>query len=190
MNEKYLRQEIDSLKEIVKKLANYIKVTDYENYRRVNQHLIDYDALDYLKTNQWLREQLEYDHRMMIRARINDDFLEFCRYANLQIELMIDVFIKVLEERQEIEVERGEYNELTKIIKDTKEYKGTNWEKLNFCLDLINLNENINIKDTIIKVMKIRNIASHRDCILQEDDDSNKKIIRADIIKRIESKLK
>ena len=40
----------------------------------------------------------------MIRAKIKDDFHEFCRFAYLQIELMIDVFIKEKKSLNQIDV--------------------------------------------------------------------------------------
>ena len=98
MSEQEMSQKIDDIKELLVKIENYIKVTDYEGYRQVNKLLqsIDYSSLDYLrkKENSDLKEQLNYDCRMMIRARMKDDFSEFCRYAALQIELLMDEFMK------------------------------------------------------------------------------------------------
>ena len=137
--EENLSKEIEHLKEKITKLENYIKVNDYEDYNNVHKYIsfIDYFALDYIKKHEWLGKQLNFDYRMMVRARIKNDFLEFCRYAYLQIELMIDVFITEQERRGEITVERNEYNEI-KVFKDKNNntYEGSK-RKLEFCLQLI-----------------------------------------------------
>ncbi|MBD2730818.1 hypothetical protein H6G96_32000 [Nostoc sp. FACHB-892] len=165
MMEGDLFKEIENLKEKLSDLENYIKVNDYESYKRVQEYMsiIPYSALDYLKKNEWLRKQLEFDYRMMIRARIDDDFLEFCRYANFQIELMIDVFIKAQEEKGDITIERGDFGEIKSIINHKqKNYGGNNLDKLDFCLDSIGHNKRP-MKEIIRKIVKLRNIASHRD---------------------------
>lgn len=161
-----LSKEIESLKEQINKLKNYIKVNDYQNYQQVQKYMsmISYEDLDYLKKHGGLRKQLEFDYRMMIRARIEDDFLEFCRYANFQIELLIDVFIKAHEQNGNITIEKGKYDEI-KLIKvdDNKYYEGTHLEKLKFCLDTIQMNNKHEIIKVIMNILHLRNIASHRD---------------------------
>ncbi|HLP91312.1 MAG TPA: hypothetical protein VK184_22360 [Nostocaceae cyanobacterium] len=160
-----LLQEIENLKEKLNKLENYIKVSDYETYKRVQQYMsiIDYFTLDFLKKHENLRKQLEFDYRMMVRARIEDDFIEFCRYANFQIELMVDIFIKFQEENGNITIDRGDFDEIKLITdKNQKTYEGTNRKKLDFCLDTIGLNKR-EMKNIIINIMNLRNIASHRD---------------------------
>lgn len=168
-----VENELNQLKEIIKKLENYVKVTGYEEYKRINQYTeeLRYSSVNYLMKHSWLKEQLEFDFRMMLRARIKDDFIEFCRYANLQIELMIDEFIKALENENRIKVKKGNFNEINSIeFNDTransesnaKRYGGTNLEKLDFCLDFMDINDE-RTKEIIKNIMKFRNIASHRD---------------------------
>lgn len=166
----------DKLTEAIEKLdklENYIKVTGYEEYKRINYYTeeIGYSEIDYLKKNKDLREQLEHDFRMMSRARLRDDFLEFCRYATLQIELIIDQFIEELERGGKINIERGEYNKIDSIQYSNQNYKGTNRYKIQFCLDFMRSsskgNENIiaeynQYKDIIDKIFRLRNLASHR----------------------------
>jgi len=76
---------------------------------------------------------------------------------------MIDVFIKVQEEKGDISIERGNFGEI-RLIKtnNQKTYDGTNLQKLEFCLDSIGHNKSP-MKENIKKIMKLRNIASHRD---------------------------
>jgi len=113
---------------------------------------------------------------MMSRARLRDDFIEFCRYAVLQIELMIDEFIRQLEKAGKISVTRGKYhNEIKKIhitnqennAEEKKVYEGGVREKFQFCLDFMDNSVHVDQKSTqsktelIKKIIKLRNLASH-----------------------------
>jgi hypothetical protein len=161
MEANYLK-EIEDLKEKIKKLENYIKVKDYEYYNQVKKYMseIDYYSLDYLKKNLAVREQLEFDYRMMVRARIKNDFLEFCRYADCQIELMVDLLIKSKKYK----------GEMVDLLIKSKKYKGeddnskpNHTEKLEYCLKLIQYNDIENIRETFHKIRDLRNIVSHRE---------------------------
>ncbi len=178
------QKKLEELSKTISKLENYIKVIGYEDYKRINKYIEKsrYSSIDYLNKNTALKEQLEYDFRMMLRAMIKDDFLEFCRYANLQIELMVDEFIKVVDSSdQNITVTRNQWGAIDKIeINDrtegsSKSYKGTNLEKLEFCIDLANITKE-NMKNSIKKIMKLRNIASHRDALGDDVESRIKKI--------------
>ncbi|QHV00597.1 hypothetical protein [Synechocystis sp. CACIAM 05] len=167
MSEKEISQSIDVINELLVKIENYIKVTDYEGYRQVNKLLqsIDYFSLDYLKKaeNSDLKDQLRYDCRMMVRARMKNDFREFCRYASLQVELLIDEFILKMEEFGQIEILDREYDKPTeiKILSKNEQLKIKNiQQKIDFCLASINV---INSNKSISLIFKIRNLGSHRD---------------------------
>ncbi|MFM7573275.1 MAG: hypothetical protein ACKO4S_09115 [Snowella sp.] len=161
MSEQEMSQKIDDIKELLVKIENYIKVTDYEGYRRVNSLLesMDYSSLDYLrqKHNLKLRDQLNYDCRMMVRARMKDDFSEFCRYAALQIEWLMDEFMK----KQNL----ISYDEKNRIRYEYKSENGksveltTVREKIEFCTKFINKE---NLSSTLIDIFTLRNQASHR----------------------------
>lgn len=160
MSEQEMSQKIDDIKELLVKIENYIKVTDYEGYRQVNKLLqsIDYSSLDYLRKeeNSDLIEQLNYDRRMMVRARMKDDFSEFCRYAALQIELLMDEFMKkqgliIRNEKGWIcygcYKENGELHEFT--VRD----------KVKFCTKHIDKGS---LSPIISDIFTLRNQASHR----------------------------
>ena len=161
-----LLKEIESLKEQINKLENYIKVNDYQTYKQVQKYMsmIDHNTLDYLKKNEGLRKQLEFDYRMMIKARIEDDFLEFCRYATFQIELLIDVFIKSQEQYGKISIERGDFGEIKLIrVGGDRTYEGKIMKKLDFCLDSIQIDNKVEIITVIKNIINLRNVVSHRD---------------------------
>ncbi|MEB3122348.1 MAG: hypothetical protein VKL41_14125 [Snowella sp.] len=167
MSEQEMSQKIDDIKELLVKIENYIKVTDYEGYRQVNKLLqsIDYSSLDYLRKeeNSDLIEQLNYDCRMMVRARMKDDFREFCRCASLQVELLLDEFILKMEEFRIIEVLSRENEKPTeiKVLSNNKELKIKSiQQKIDFCLTKINM---LNTNKSISLIFKIRNLGSHRD---------------------------
>lgn len=172
-----------NLEKLVKLIENYIKITGYEEYYKIKRYTknIDYLSIDYLKKNPELREQLEEDFVMMCRARLKDDFIEFCRRATLQIELIIDKFIKELEQAGKISVNRDQSNpniiNSIQISNDNNEYKGYFHNKFDFCLDYIQknmvesyekqeqkiikrLNDN---REIIHNCIELRNRASHRD---------------------------
>jgi hypothetical protein len=109
MDTRKLEEDIRDLKRVIKNLENYIQVLDEETYSRIEREAakIDYSnnqLFPYLRKDSGLREVLEHDCRKMIRAKIKDDFHEFCRFAYLQIELMIDVFIKEKKSLNQIDV--------------------------------------------------------------------------------------
>jgi hypothetical protein len=167
MSQKEISQSIDVIEELLVKIENYIKVTDYEGYHQVNKLLqcINYFSLDYLKKaeNSDLKDQLRYDCRMMVRARMKDDFREFCRYASLQVELLIDEFILKMENFGQIEILNREYEKPTKIkILSNNEQLEIKYiqQKIDFCLATINL---FNPNKSISLIFKIRNLGSHRD---------------------------
>jgi hypothetical protein len=174
MSEQEMSQKIDDIKELLVKIENYIKVTDYEGYRQVNKLLesIDYFSLDYLRKaeNFKLKEQLNNDCHMMVRARIKDDFREFCRYASLQVELLLDEFIIKMENSGRIKVTERIYDnkKISKIKKSDNNQEDNNQEilvetiqqKIDYVLMEIN---KINRYKNVSLVFQVRNFASHRD---------------------------
>jgi len=180
---KNINNKNQNLEELVKIIATYIKITSYEEYNKIKEYTknIDYSQIDYLKENEELREQLEEDCVMMCRARLKDNFIEFCRRATLQIELIIDKFIKELEKSDKISVNRDQKNQhiINSIQVNNDDnipnYKGDFHNKFKFCLNYINIymDENNKYQETIQKLnnnrqiihhsIELRNRASHRD---------------------------
>jgi hypothetical protein len=150
-------------------VTNDIKVTDYEGYRQVNKLLesIDYFPLDYLRKAESfkLKEQLNDDCHMMVRARIKDDFREFCRYASLQVELLLDEFIIKMKNSGRVEITETSYDN-KKIIKIKN--LGNNQEILVETIQqridyvLMTMNK-VNKCKNVSLMFQIRNFASHRD---------------------------
>lgn len=124
--------EIDSSK---------ISIIDYSQYRWLN-----------LPENSDIRKQLEQYNQQSINDIINDDFSEFCRKIYLQIEILLNQFIKKKSGRVK-----------TQNITDSKK------SKLYAFFQEINGNK-VNFKPydydeykTISFIMDIRDVASHGD---------------------------
>ena len=174
MNTRNLEEEMKHLKKVIKNLENYIQVLDEETYSRIEREASkidysDYQLFPYFSKKSIIRKQLEQDFRKMIRAKIKDDFHEFCRFAYLQIELMIDIFIKEKENLNQITVGRQNGKKVSYItsifVKSTGEtYRGEAPQKLKFCCHLIFSHERSeNYQRKIEEIMDNRHFASHRD---------------------------
>lgn len=177
-----LKKQINELQGLLSNLETYIKVVGIEDYKRVMKYNIDYSKVSYLQKNDKLREKLADDCALMVRARCKDDFNEFCRRACLQIELIVDFFIRYQKHRNVIQLEMNPNNNnaiksITIIDRDQK-YEYTRGEKnydflpfsnkLEFCCDMITNDKNIDkvqkIKKTINYLVKNeRDSGSHRD---------------------------
>jgi hypothetical protein len=154
----------EETRELLDNIFNFIKVINYEDYRRIKKYILPYSSYDYFKKNNPLREQLEFDCIMMIRARLQDNFLEFCRYTYLQVEILIDAMIQTKHQKEEIEIEIGDYGQIKglKVKSCGKFYKNT----INFCFQKINLDHQN--RSIIYLVKELRNIVSHRDASIPE----------------------
>ncbi len=157
-----LTQKIQQLEEKTKKLENYIKVFHFEDYQRVNDHMgkLNYLPLDYIKKNSDLKEQLIFYYRMMIRARVKNDFLEYCRFAVLQIELITGHFLTQMETREAIEIERGIYDRIEQVDGKNASYL---IDKVKICLEILQCKNSQEIENVFNNTIKLRNIISHAD---------------------------
>ncbi len=157
-----LTRKIQQLEEKTKKLENYIKVFHFEDYQRVNGHMekLNYLSLDYIKKNSDLKEQLIFYYRMMIRARVKNDFLEYCRFSVLQIELIVGDFLEELEERKEIQIDRGDYDRIEQINGNKAPHL---INKVVFCLQFLECQNKETLKEVFDNIIKLRNIISHAD---------------------------
>lgn len=167
MSDQEIAQKLDQVKKALDKIENYIKVIDCEGYSQVNSLVdsMDYFSLDYLKKNNPLRDKLKEDWQLMIRARIKDDFREFCRRASLQIELLLDELLHKMEDINKIEVLESKYGKISRIkIKETdQEVDVFNiQDRIDYCLNLIATNTGKRYIDVSL-IFKVRNLSSHRD---------------------------
>jgi hypothetical protein len=156
----------------LKKIEDYIKVIDYENYPNITSYLNEADYYSdsrYLKDHPSLSKQLQYDNRMMIRARNRDDFIEFCRCVGLQIELILHNFFLELQHKQpdRFKFEKDKYGDLVSVKFDNDQQEiNTLRKRLDISLKIIqdiSLSKSNKISSVMSNVIKARNIASHRD---------------------------
>lgn len=156
----------------LKKIESYIKVIDYENYPNITNFLDEADYYSdsaYLNNHPSLNKQLQYDNRMMVRARNRGDFIEFCRCVGLQIELILYDFFLELQRKQpdRFIFEKDKYGNLSSVKFDNDEEEiNTLRKKLDVSLKIIkniSLSKSYKISSVVSNVIEARNIASHRD---------------------------
>ena len=124
--------EIDSSK---------ISIIDYYQYRWLN-----------LPENSDIRNQLEQYNQQSINDIINDDFSEFCRKIYLQIEILLNQFIKKKFGR--VKTQNINYSKKSKLYDFFQEINGN---KVNF------KPYDYDEYKTICFIMDIRDVASHGD---------------------------
>lgn len=107
-----------------------------------NAFIVDYSQFNFLKDKVQIKRQIENDSYLAFKARIRDDFVEFCRCISLQLEILTDYFYK-------LDSNTNEPPYLKQRIKHFLEKVGNNQ------LD----NES---RDAIYHIIDLRNIASHR----------------------------
>ncbi|MBF2056381.1 MAG: hypothetical protein IGQ45_03960 [Cyanobacterium sp. T60_A2020_053] len=171
-----LKKQIHELHSLLSNLETYVKVTGVQNYQKVINYNINYSKISYLQKNHKLREKLNDDCVLMIKARLNDDFTEFCRLCCLQIELVVDHFIRFYSHKNLIDLEQTPNNTIKSItvIATGEKYKKESYEflplsdKVEFCCNMIMNKSNeekiTKIKQIINRLIKNeRNKGSHRD---------------------------
>ena len=167
MSNQEIAQKLDQIKNVLEQIENYIKVTDLEGYSQVNRlaDSMDYFSPDYLKKNRSLRDKLKEDWQMMIRARMKDDFGEFCRRASLQIELLLDELLYKMADISRIEILERRHNKISRIkINETnQEVDVFNiQDRIDYCLSLIAGSTGKRYIGVSL-MFKARNLSSHRD---------------------------
>jgi|GEM_PF-5562801 len=158
------------LEDRVNMLENYIQVMDVETYSRIEKefkkfHYPSVEASSFLSKNKEVQNQLRTDYIKMVRAKIKDDYPEFCRFAYLQIELLINAFIKVTKENGKIEIIENrdkDKDDLIKVKGTERQYRLNAQGKLSFCLEEIQ-GALPDLKNKINTIMNVRNVSSHRD---------------------------
>jgi len=176
-----IQSRVDALEEQVERLRKYIVIRDglwiKDHLAELGEFIISYKKIGDAN----LRMQLEFDNLMMCRARLQEDFLEYCRRATLQIEGMTDWALKK-EERSD----PGEISASWNIIQNEKKKRWNNpYEKEDFpgsvrrikAMDSLELSLCVfgnkryssslpmvkNQFNCLIDTIRMRNIASHRE---------------------------
>jgi len=108
-----------------------------------NTFIVDYSQYNFLRDNPQIKKQIENDSYLAFKARIRDDFVEFCRCISLQLEILTDYFCK-------LDSNTNEAPYLKKRIKP-------------FLDKVCNDELDDKYKDAIYRIIDLRNIASHRD---------------------------
>lgn len=138
-----LQTEID-------RISTYIQtVLDAENDLGINQvKLISFLEYNFFreKKNSSIKELIEHDYHSAIKAKIQGDFVEFCRYICLQLELLLSRLYW-----NNTEVSSSLTARYHKFIKQSK------------------TPVHRDLKSVIPNAITIRNIASHRDIIAPVD---------------------
>lgn len=106
--------------------------------------IVDYSQFNFLRKNADIKKQIENDAYLAFKARVKDDFVEFCRCISLQLEVITDYFYNYLyTDTTEIPPLKGRIKPFLEII----------------CKDKVKKES----KDIIYDIIDLRNIASHRD---------------------------
>jgi hypothetical protein len=171
---------IQSLEEEVERLRRYIIIRDglwiEDHMDEIGDHMFSYE--DVGDSN--LSMQLEFDNLMMCRAFLQEDFLEYCRRAILQVEGMVDWALEEIKSNKNLGLIKKGWN----IVQNNKKkrWRGTYTKdsypgsisdiglldsiEISFYIFINNnyqsFNKTKNRFDSIINASKIRNISSHR----------------------------
>jgi hypothetical protein len=106
--------------------------------------IVDYSQYNFLKDNPQIKKQIENDSYLAFKARIRDDFVEFCRCISLQLEILTDYFCK--------------------LDSNTNETLLYPKQRIKPFLERVCNNElDDESRNTIYCILDLRNIASHRD---------------------------
>ena len=143
------------------------RISHIEKYLGLDYYIDSMESIiDYAFINEdEVRDKLISDNREMMRFRFGTrshkvDFEEFCRYAQLQAEMLLNYFYTKKESSiQDVISHIKQYNETAKISDDT-----TSISSISFSVKLWAYNNEfkINIQDTFNHVREVRNNQSHR----------------------------
>lgn len=143
------------------------RISHIERYLGLDYYVDSMESIiDYTFINEdEVRDKLISDNREMMRFRFGTrshkvDFEEFCRYAQLQAEMLLNYFYTQKQSSiQDIISHIKRYNEKAKISDDT-----TSISSISFSVKLWAFNNEfkINIQDTFDHVREVRNNQSHR----------------------------
>ena len=177
-----LANRVDRLEEEVERLRKYIVIRDglwvKEHLDKLDDFIISYDGVGDVD----LLLQLDFDNLMMCRARVQEDFLEYCRRAALQLEGLTDWALRKEDDREPASLGRK-----WKVVQENKErrWKPRSYDKdeypksihrirsmdaleLTYCVFTEGQYHDIDREardrfNCLVKTLQMRNIASHRD---------------------------
>ena len=144
-----------------RRISHIEKYLGLDYYVDSMESIIDYTFI----SEDEVRDKLISDNREMMRFRFGTrshkvDFEEFCRYAQLQAEMLLNYFYNKKESSiQDIISHIKQHNEKAKISDDT-----TSISSISFSVKLWAYNNEfkINIQNTFDHVREVRNSQSHR----------------------------
>lgn len=134
--------------------------------------IIDYSFVD----NEYVRLQLISDNREMLRYRYGTrghkiDFLEFCRYAHMQAEMLVNYYF----DKQY----KGDIDKIVAAINYQYKTETTTLSSINYISKCIYVKKKFGIKGSNLEnLAKARNIQSHRSVGNVEIDLSYVEVIK------------
>ncbi|BAQ66979.1 hypothetical protein [Geminocystis sp. NIES-3709] len=203
-NDKYNSLEFVKAKSIreIENILIIFYLEDLEDQSlKFEQYHINHDS--FLNYHQLLRTQLEADNLRMIIARYRNDFMDFCRFAWLQIEPIIDFLIQTnyrynndLFQNAYVVVSNNISDNSTRenfirIINQNDMTKVWMQQKIELSLIIISNNSDNIYQDRLneerknylllLSIYKLRNIASHREegkTIIQRIENINYNVVK------------
>lgn len=134
--------------------------------------IIDYSYIE----DEYVRCQLISDNREMLRYRYGTrnhkiDFLEFCRYAHMQAEMLVNYYF----DKQY----KGDIEKIAAAIDYQYKTETTTLSSINYISKCIHVKKKLNIKGSVLEnLAKARNIQSHRSVDSNDIDLSYIEVIK------------
>ena len=168
---------------------NSDSITNIERYLAIDYNIDEISAkIDYgFVQDEVLRIKLESDWREMLRYRCGvrkheRDFLEFCRYANLQAEGIVNYYCYTKYPTEEdLKNKCNEYYSQATEIKDPRSYCAVKGESASYNnkLNMIRVEANLPLSAVITlfqDIYQARNLQSHRSSLTSEKTDKIEKL--------------
>lgn len=158
--------------DVVEKIKNIEKYLGLDFSIDKIDSIIDYSYIE----DEYVRCQLISDNREMLRYRYGTrnhkiDFLEFCRYAHMQAEMLVNYYFD--------KEYKGDIEKITTAIDYQYKTETTTLSSINYISKCIHLKKKFNIKGSILEnLAKARNIQSHRSVDNNDIDLSYLEVIK------------
>lgn len=165
-------------------IGNSDSISNIEKYLAIDYDIDEISSqIDYsFVQDEVLRIKLESDWREMLRYRCGvrkheRDFLEFCRYANLQAEGIVNYYCYTKYPTDEdLKIKCNDYNRMADDDKDPRYYCKVKGESATYNnkLNLIKVETNLASSVTYVlsqEIYQARNIQSHRSLLPNDKSD-------------------